>query len=118
MSSVADFLRTLPRDTHHQSYPVIGDHGRVTGLLTANAIRAVPAPQWGSLRTTDLAFPLDRLTVVRTDEALLAAVQRIDSGDVRTGLVVSPDGRTVGTIDAGALYDLAEARRASLSPTG
>ena len=116
--TVADFLRTLPRDTHHQSYPVIGDHGRVTGLLTANAIRAVPAPQWGSLRTTDLAFPLDRLTVVRTDEALLAAVQRIDSGDVRTGLVVSPDGRTVGTIDAGALYDLAEARRASLSPTG
>ncbi len=45
-------------------------------------------------------------------------MQRIDSGDVRAGLVVSPDGRTVGTIDAGALYDLAEARRASLSPTG
>ena len=51
--TVADFLRSLPRDTHHQSYPVIGDHGRVTGVLTANAIRAVPSSQWEALRTVD-----------------------------------------------------------------
>ena len=109
--TVADFLRSLPRDTHHQTYPVIGDHGRVTGVLTANAIRAVPSSQWEALRTVELAFPMERITVVRTDEPLLNAIQRIDGGDVRTGLVVDPGGRTVGTVDARALRDLADARR-------
>ncbi len=116
--TVADFLRTLPRDTHHQAYPVIADHGRVVGLLTANAIRAVPAEKWEALRNSDLAFPLNRLTVVRADEPLLTAVQRIDSGDIRTGLVVDDHGRTIGTVDARALYDTAETRRGQLAPSG
>lgn len=115
--SVADLLRSLPRDTHHQAYPIMGDHGRVTGLLTAAAIRAVPQESWSHLKVTDLAFPLERLTVVRTDEPLMAAVQKIDGGDVRTGLVVDPSGRLVGTIDAEALYQTAEARRAELRTT-
>lgn len=115
--SVADLLRSLPRDTHHQAYPIMGDHGRVTGLLTAAAIRAVPQENWSHLKVTDLAFPLERLTVVRTDEPLMAAVQKIDGGDVRTGVVVDPSGRLVGTIDAEALYQTAEARRAELRTT-
>ncbi len=108
--TVADFLRSLPRDTHHQYYPVVGDHGRVNGLLTADAIRAVPSTHWSSLRTVELAYPLDRLTVVSPDEPLLSAVQRMDSGDVRTALVVDPHGRTVGTIDPRALQDAVTAR--------
>lgn len=115
--SVADLLRSLPRDTHHQAYPILGDRGRVTALLTAAAIRAVPQEHWESLKVADLAFPLDRITIVRTDEPLMAAVQRIDGGDVRTGVVVDPSGRMVGTVDAEALYQTAEARRAELRTT-
>jgi Zn-dependent protease len=115
--SVADLLRSLPRDTHHQAYPIMGDHGRVTSLLTAGAIRAVPQANWEHLRVSELAFPLERITVVRTDEPLMTAVQKIDGGDVRTGVVVDPTGRLVGTIDAEALYQTAEARRAELRTT-
>jgi Zn-dependent protease/CBS domain-containing protein len=115
--SVADLLRSLPRDTHHQAYPILGSHGRVIGLLTASAIRAVPSDQWERLRVVDLAYPLDRVSVVRTDEPLMEAVQKVDGGDVRVGLVVDPTGRMVGTIDADALYQVAEARRAQLSAT-
>jgi Zn-dependent protease len=115
--SVADLLRSLPRDTHHQAYPITGPHGRVVALLTADAIRAVPREQWEALGVVDLAYPLDRITVVRTDEPLMAAVQKVDSGDVRTGLVVDPAGRTVGTVDADALFQTAEARRAGLAAT-
>lgn len=115
--TVADLLRSLPRDTHHQAYPILGADGRVTALLTAHAIRAVPQENWERLRVTDIAFPLDRITIVRTDESLMAAVQKIDSGDIRVGLVVDPTGRTVGTVDADALFHTAEARRAELSST-
>lgn len=112
--SIADFLRTLPTDTTDQSYPMVGEGGKVTGLLTAGAIRAVPPAQWGGLRVADLAFPLSRLTVVGDHDALMTAVQRIDGGEIRTGLVASADGRIIGTIDAAALFHTAEIRKAQL----
>ena len=87
-------------------------------MMPATAIRAAPAEKWEPLRTSDLAFPINRLTVVRADEPLLTAVQRIDSGDIRTGLVVDDHGRTIGTVDARALYDTAETRRGQLAPSG
>lgn len=110
-SSVGDFLRTLPSATTHQAYPVLGEHGRVVGLLTAAAIRAVPGDQWDRLRVTDVAYPLDRITVVGPDEPLIPAVQKIDGGDVRDGLVVGSDGTIVGTIGASALYQALERRQ-------
>jgi Zn-dependent protease len=110
-ATVGDFLRTLPPETQHQAYPVIGEHGRVVGLLTATAVRAVPTDQWDRLLVRDLAYPLDRITVVRPDEPLLPAVQRIDGGDVRDGLVASGDGTIVGTIGANALFHTLERRK-------
>ncbi|QXC63306.1 site-2 protease family protein [Aquihabitans sp. G128] len=111
-TTVGAFLRALPPDTSHQAYPVLGDDGRVTGLLTASAIRSVPPEQWDLLKVADLAFPLDRITVVRVDEPLLPAVQKVDGGDVRDGLVVGADGTIVGTIDAAALFRALERRKA------
>ena len=116
--TVGDFLRTLPPGTTHQSYPVVAEQGTVVGLLTAAAIRAVPDHRWDSLRVADLAYPLSRITVVRSDEPLLPAVQRIDGGDVRDGLVIDNDGTIVGTIDAAALFRTLELRKASLAAAG
>jgi Zn-dependent protease len=113
--TVGAFLRTLPVGTAHQAYPVLGEHGRAIGLLTASAVRAVPPEQWDRLGVADLAFPLDRITVVRPDEALLPAVQKIDGGDVRDGLVVGRDGTIVGTVDAAALFRTMELRKADLA---
>lgn len=105
--TVADFLRSLPATPTTSPDPVIGDHGRVTGVLTANAIRAVPSSQWEALRTVELAFPMERITVVRTDEPLLNAIQRIDrrrrpyrpgSRPRRT------DGRNRGTPEPSAIW--------------
>ncbi|HEX2574819.1 MAG TPA: hypothetical protein VHK88_00630, partial [Aquihabitans sp.] len=117
-SSVGDFLRTLPPGTQHQAYPVLGEQGRVAGLLTAAAIRAVPADRWDHLRVVDLAYPVDRISVVRPDEPLLPAVQKIDGGDVRDGLVVGADGTVLGTISAVALYRTLEQRKLAQASAG
>lgn len=115
--TVASFLRSLDPSETAQAYPVIDDRGRAAGLLTASAIRATDTNLWEQLPVEALAFPLDRVTVVRTDEPLLPAVQRVDGGDVRDGLVVSPDGEVVGTIDSRSVYRVAERRKVA-NPVG
>jgi Zn-dependent protease len=111
-TSVAAFLRTIPTGSTQQTFPVIGDDGAVDGLLTAAALRAVPPPHWEGLRVIDLAYPLDRVAVVRADESLLAALQKVDGADVGEGLVVGADGAVVGAIDQHALQRTAERAQA------
>ena len=102
-STVGEFLRTSFPRPEHQAYPVVATDGQVSGLLTASAIRAVPPETWDQLPVTALAYPLDRLTVVRTDEPLIPALQKVEGGDVRHALVVARDGRIAGTLDPSAL---------------
>ncbi len=110
-SALADFVSTLPDGNQHQAYPVFDQQGRISGLLTVEAVRAVPSAQWAQVRVSDVAYPIDRVTVVQAGEALLPAVQRIDGGDVREGLVTGPDGSVVGTLSARALFRILEHRR-------
>ena len=102
-STVGEFLRTSFPRPEHQAYPVVGADGNVSGLLTASAIRAVPPQSWDALPITALAYPLDRLTVIHSGEALIPAIQKVEGADVRHALVVAPDGRVVGTLDPSAI---------------
>ncbi|MCB0970685.1 MAG: hypothetical protein KDA97_04075 [Acidimicrobiales bacterium] len=116
-ATVGEFLRSTPLDAAHQAYPVVEADGRVTGLLTASAIRAVPPHTWDQLQVASLAFPLERLTLVTEGEQLLGALQKLEGGDVRTGLVVATDGRIVGTLDQGVLDQLVARSKAGLETT-
>lgn len=116
-SSVGDFLRTQPAP-EHQAYPVVGTDGQVTGLLTAAAIRAVDPRLWDRLAVSALAYPLERVTIVRSDDALLSALANLEMGDVRHGLVTDPEGRIVGTIDPTVTYRAASLHRAGLDHAG
>jgi len=102
-STVGEFLRTSSPRPEHQAYPVVSTDGAVSGLLTAAAIRAVPPESWDQLPVTALAYPLHRITVVRADELLIPAMQKVEGGDVRHALVVAADGRITGTLDPSAL---------------
>ena len=117
-ATVGEFLRSSDLEATHQAYPVVEPDGRVTGLLTAAAIRAAPPHTWDQLPVSALAFPLERLTLIAEDDQLLAALQKLEGGDVRTGLVVAADGRIVGTLDRGVLDQLTARARAGLEPTG
>ena len=88
-ATVGEFLRTSSPRPEHQAYPVVGADGVVVGLLTAAAIRAVPPDERDRLPVTTLAYPLDRLTVLRAEEGLIPAAQKVEGGDVRN----APGGR-------------------------
>ncbi len=108
--SVDAFLRTLPPGTTHRAYPVQASDGRITGLLTADSILAVPRDQWAGLRVGELAFPIDRVAVTTVDEAILGALQRNQAGATPYLLVVGPDGRMVGVVDPDTLQNTVRSR--------
>lgn len=116
-STVGEFLRTSSPRPEHQAYPVVGPDGQVAGLLTASAIRAVPPEQWDQMPVTALAYPLERLTLVHIDEPIIPALQKVEGGDIRHGLVVTPDGRIVGTLDPSAVDRAMATRRTEVQPT-
>ena len=95
--TVDAFLRTLPAGTTHRAYPVQAPDGRITGLLTADSILAVPRDQWASLRVSELAFPIDRVAVALVDEPVLGALQRNQAGATPYLLVVGPDGFAIAS---------------------
>ncbi|MCB1041101.1 MAG: site-2 protease family protein, partial [Acidimicrobiales bacterium] len=88
-ASVADFLRSSHPRPEHQAYPVVTPDGQVEGLLTASAIRSLPPERWEHLAARDLAYPLDRILVVRSDDSLLTALQRVEGADIPHALVCS-----------------------------
>lgn len=101
--TVADFVATLAPDDESDAFPVIDEHGELSGLLLADAIRAVPHETRNQLRVEDLAFGLDRLTIIESDRPLLTSLQRLDSADLDRGVAIDRNGTVVGLIDPGAL---------------
>ena len=55
--------------------------------------------------------------MVAAGEPLIPALQKVESADVRHALVVTPDGRIVGTLDPSALDRAVATRQASRQPT-
>jgi Zn-dependent protease len=115
-TTVGEFLRTSFPRPEHQAYPVVGTDGQVSGLLTAAAIRAVPPQSWDQLPVTSLAYPVERLTLLRADEPLIPAMQKVEGADVRHALVFADDGRVIGTLDPSALDRAVHARRQQPTP--
>lgn len=114
---LTDFLHALPRDTTHEAFPVTGPTGTVSGLLTVHAVRSTSPQVWPQLRLSDLAYPIERLTVVRADEPLLAAVQKIESGELPQGLVVADDGTVVGLLRPSGIHQAIQARHGGVGAT-
>jgi len=104
------FLRTLPAGTTHRAYPVQTPDGRISALLTADSILAVPPEQWAGLRVAELAFPIDRVAVALADEQVLGALQRNHAGATGYLLAVTGDGRMVGVVDPDTLQETVRSR--------
>ena len=94
--TVHDLVATAHRHQPHTAFPIRDVNGRISGVLTAEAVQASDPRAWPSLRLADLAFPVDRVQTGRTDDSVLVTLQRTRSSASGRVLVLHPDGRVAG----------------------
>jgi hypothetical protein len=117
--TVHDLVATAPRYHPHTAFPIRDINGRISGLLTAEAVQATDPRTWPTLRLGDLAFPIDRVQTARTDESVLVTVQRTRNSATGRVLVVHPDGRVAGVVGndvADRAMHIQQARQAQAVP--
>ena len=118
--TVHDLVTNAGAYLPHTAFVVRGVDGRVTGLLTAEAVQAADPRSWPVLRLSDLAFPVDRLLVASVHDSVLVTMQRARKGVSGRVLVLWPDGRIAGVTgaDIGVRAAAVSRGRAATAPTG
>jgi CBS domain-containing protein len=93
--------RYIYRD-RHEAYPVVGEGGRLEGIVTVHDVRAQPRAEWDSITIGQVATETgpDNTIDARADATrALALMQKGQLGR----LIVTRDGKIVGIV---ALKDL------------
>ncbi len=112
--SIHDLVTHAAAYLPHTAFVTQGIDGRVTGLVTAEAVQATDPRLWSSLHLSDLAFPIDRLQVGRTTDSVLITMQRARNGI--TGQVLVLQGGRPGRRGGRVGDDAAGRGRASPPP--
>jgi Zn-dependent protease len=76
---------------------LVTDEGRLAGLVTLHQIKQVSPERRDTVRVDEVMTPAGQLAVVRPEDSMLAALQRMDDGDVAQ-LPVIADGKLLGLI--------------------
>jgi len=96
------FIDEYASRSQQPAWPVEQWGGGLAGLVPIEALKAVPAQQRWTVRTSDLAIPLDRLSVARPDEPAIDLVHRM--GELRSTWALVFDGaQLVGLVAANSV---------------
>jgi Zn-dependent protease len=95
-TKIADLVAHESLHTHGSSFPIVDDHGQLTGLVTFRRVRAVPHGRWANTTVDDIGLHLDELRMATPDEKLLDVLARGGGGDGR--IVVVEGGHVVGIV--------------------
>lgn len=109
VGAFAEEARVTP--PRHRVYPVEAWDGGIAGVVTLDALHAVPESMLSSTRVVDVAVPIAEVTVASPDERLVDLVSRAATGRIPVVLVFEA-GALVGVVTAGDLT------REPLSPVG
>jgi len=96
-TTVADFLADPRYRYRHSAFPVTGDDGAPTGLVTFDSARRVPQARAHVVTVGEVMVPLSQTTVVGSDAPLADLLPRMEPGAEHRVLVVD-DGRLVGIV--------------------
>lgn len=89
-------------------FPVM-EEGQLRGLLTLGQIAEVPRERWPATRVADIMVPLDRLKVVRPEDALTTVLERMAAEDVNQFPVLEGE-RFVGMVSRDTLLNFLRTR--------
>jgi CBS domain-containing protein len=97
-STIAAFVDNVVLTRPFSTYPLVDEHGWLTGLVTLNRIRAVPPVQRASLRLADIACAPADVATALPEEALVDVLPRV--GRCADGRLVVRDAaeRVVGIV--------------------
>lgn len=102
--------------THrYSSYPVVGDDGTLSGLVTLERLRSIPAGDRGQVTVGEVAHPLEEVVTARPTDRLADVVERM-TGSASGRVLVLDDGDLVGVVtstDVVRAVHVAELRDAS-----
>jgi Zn-dependent protease/predicted transcriptional regulator len=92
------FIDDVVHRSRHGAYPIVDDHGRVSGLVTLRAVRAMPRDGWSHCTVSEVATPIDRVATTTPDAAIVDVLEAMhgNGGDGR--VLVFDNGRLVGII--------------------
>jgi Zn-dependent protease/CBS domain-containing protein len=95
--TVSEFLDDYMFRARHQGFPVTGDGDTVTGLVTLDRIKHVPASQRDCTRLADIACPLADVATASPEDPVADILPRLTDCAGRRALVFS-DGHLAGII--------------------
>ncbi|MEX2238456.1 MAG: site-2 protease family protein [Dehalococcoidia bacterium] len=79
------------------AFAFVTEDSRVIGIVTAAAMKALPAAELGGKTTSEVMVPAGDVQVVHSDELLAEVVQRMDAAKVDVMPVIE-DGRLAGLV--------------------
>ena len=81
-----------------EAVAVSDDSGQLTGVVTAQAVNAVPPDRRASTTLADIAFPLDSIAVGHPDEQMTTLLERMGAKGGHPALVVDSDNHLSGIV--------------------
>ena len=128
--TLAEFVDRLALSHRFSSYPLVDHGGMLTGLVTLNRVRAVPATGRASTLLRDIACPPEAVPTAHPDEPLVTLLPRmrgcsdgravvLDEYDRVIGIVSSTDiSRTLQSADLRSFHAYPPPRGADLTTFG
>ncbi|HTI76335.1 MAG TPA: site-2 protease family protein [Mycobacterium sp.] len=113
--SVDDFIRDYLLGDRHSSYPVERADGTISGLITLDQLRRIPAGQRATALLSDAAIPLEQVPTARPTEPVTALLERIEPAARRRVVVMDDEGRVVGIVTANDIARLVDVRMLAMS---
>jgi Zn-dependent protease/CBS domain-containing protein len=98
--TVDDFVGQVALTHQFSTYPLVDPHGRLTGLVTLNRVRAVPLEERATTHLWQIACPPNEVPVAHTDDSIVELLQRMHGCADGRAVVVDDAGRVVGIISA------------------
>lgn len=95
--TVDGFLRGFAPHYRHLTFPVQEFDGRLTGVVSLDALRQVPPEQRTAVRVAALARPLGAIVTARPDDAAVELAAKLTASRQRLALVFDA-GRLVGVV--------------------
>ncbi|HEY8533645.1 MAG TPA: site-2 protease family protein [Micromonospora sp.] len=107
--TVATFIDEVVLRRPYSTYPLVDPEGRLTGLVTLNRIRALPAERRAVTRLSDIACPAPDVPTAAPDDDVADLLAELDGCTDGRAIAVDQERRVVGIISPRDIARLATA---------